>query len=844
MPSFIFFLILSSIFACATAATKPIIYLNSSDPSSWTNDTPIQMDVNATDGSKVRAVLFRGKNLGFVCGFYCSGSCDSYLFSVIVVGGGNPVVVWSANRDQPVKEKSILVLTRDGNLVLRDSDGSNVWSTNTAGISVAGMNITEFGNLVLFNDNGSVVWQSFDHPTDTLLAGQRLYEDQKLVSSSSPANTSPGLYHAALSMAAGFATFTEVTEGEPQMYYQLFPEPSSADQVLPKGHCRLLTRNEINSSVTIGGSNYAELKTGGFLVNLGTFGSNTSKSKLPLDSYIEYVRLDSDGHLKLYRHESSVGKKEIVDMVTTDLGDCQYPRLCGEYGFCNDGNCGCPEGVDGFQFSNGSCSRITPLSCQSPPENKLLFEVRNGTYFNVIDSNSAVSDIKDIEGCKQACLNNCSCGAAFFRYDGNVSDGLCYLPAEVLSMREGGIPNYNFSSATFIKVEIPSESPPPGPGTNRARLAAIIAGSGSAFLVILSVLILIFRAKFITKKGEEDDYMRQVPGMPVRFSKEELRVATNDFKQKLGGGGFGSVFKGVLPDGTDVAVKRLYEMGHAVREFLAEVETIGSIHHFNLVRLIGFSAEESCLLVYEYMSNGSLDNWIFHGGKNPRLDWQTRKKIVLDIAKGLAYLHEECRQRIIHLDIKPQNILLDENFNAKISDFGLSKLVDRNESHVTITMRGTPGYIAPECGRSRITTKVDIYSFGIVVLEIVAGRRNLDGKQPESRKHLLGLLQRMAVEEEGGRLLEIVEDLEEDEPVKNREEMVRMIRIAAWCLQDDHMKRPLMSTVVKVLEGVMEVDPNISYKFTHAMGFASSGVANNNELVSAPPQASILSNPR
>ena len=274
-----------------------------------------------------------------------------------------------------------------------------------------------------------------------------------------------------------------------------------------------------------------------------------------------------------------------------------------------------------------------------------------------------------------------------------------------------------------------------------------------------------------------------------------------------------------------------------MREFLAEVETIGSLHHFNLVRLVGFCAEKSCrLLVYEYLCNGSLDNWIFTGDNACCLDWQTRKKIILDIAKGLTYLHEECRQKIIHLDIKPHNILLDENFNAKVSDFGLSTLIDRDESQVLTNMRGTPGYLAPEWKELRVTVKVDVYSFGIVLLEIVCKRKNVESSRTESSFHLLKMLQKKAQED---RLVDIVENVDEDME-NNMEEVLRMIRIGAWCLQDDPEKRPSMSTVVKVLEGVMEVAADISYKFSHAMATVS--VANDHNTMA--PQASILSAPR
>ncbi|GAV79386.1 Pkinase domain-containing protein, partial [Cephalotus follicularis] len=288
----------------------------------------------------------------------------------------------------------------------------------------------------------------------------------------------------------------------------------------------------------------------------------------------------------------------------------------------------------------------------------------------------------------------------------------------------------------------------------------IIGGiiSFASFCLLFAHIILRLRKR---KKEEGEEFInQQVPGMPVRFSYEDLCTATEGFKEKLGGGGFGSVFKGVLQDGTRIAVKRLDNLGQGMREFVAEVETIGSLHHFNLVRLMGFCAERSHrLLVYEFMSNGSLDKWIFNKDQRPRLDWQTRKKIVLDIAKGLAYLHEDCRQKIMHLDIKPQNILLDENFHAKVSDFGLSTLINRDESQVLTTMRGTPGYLAPEWRQLRITVKVDIYSFGIVVLEIVSARRNLDRSRSEFSFHLLEVLRGKAEEE---RLIDIVEYLDRD----------------------------------------------------------------------------------
>ncbi|KAM0047155.1 putative protein kinase RLK-Pelle-SD-2b family [Helianthus debilis subsp. tardiflorus] len=210
------------------------------------------------------------------------------------------------------------------------------------------------------------------------------------------------------------------------------------------------------------------------------------------------------------------------------------------------------------------------------------------------------------------------------------------------------------------------------------------------------------------------------------------------------------------------------------------------------------------------MSNGSLDRWIYHGNREHILEWRCRKKIILDIAKGLAYLHEDCMQKIIHLDIKPQNILLDNDFNAKVSDFGLSKLIDRDQSQVMTTMRGTPGYMAPEWLNSVITEKVDVYSFGIVLLEILCGRWNFDRSQPEESWHLLGVFQQCW---EQGTLLDIVDKYSEDMQTHGSEG-VEMMKVASWCLQTNYTRRPSMSSVVNVLEGRMNVESNLDYNFT------------------------------
>ncbi|KAL5989759.1 hypothetical protein ACLOJK_010653 [Asimina triloba] len=528
----------------------------------------------------------------------------------------------------------------------------------------------------------------------------------------------------------------------------------------------------------------------------------------------------------------------------------QLPQACGDYGVCSRGgvNCRCPEALNGSTYlqpidkrdPKQGCSPVTTYSCKAPSD---MVDFGNLSHFSFIDNHSAEGDTRDLQGCKEKCQGDCRCRAAFFKFRSSTSDGECYMVlSEMLSIRADPIPGLRpYNSAAFIKVQLHTSR-------RRTNLVAILLGSLAAVFAFFISALCIVISRMKSKKNKEKKEQRKSEGednfnpklrMPRRFSYEELRVATEDFRDRLGGGGFGTVFRGELEDSTRIAVKRLDSRGQGMKEFLAEVETVGNIHHVNLVRLIGFCTERSCkLLVYEYMNNGSLDAWIFNSQRNQDIDWQTRKKIILGIAKGLAYLHEECFQRIVHLDIKPQNILLDDDFNAKISDFGLSKQMDRDQSQVQTTVRGTPGYLAPEWQQLRITLKVDVYSFGIVVLEIICGRRNLDSSQPEASMHLLRLLQEKA---QTNHLIDIVQNSSMETQLYE-DEVLKMIKLAAWCLQDDHTRRPQMSVVVKVLEGAMEIEPSISYRFCNAM--ARSPAINVAAADSEPPQASALSGPR
>lgn len=285
----------------------------------------------------------------------------------------------------------------------------------------------------------------------------------------------------------------------------------------------------------------------------------------------------------------------------------------------------------------------------------------------------------------------------------------------------------------------------------------------------------------------------------VHFSYNELKAATDDFSQgnRIGRGGFGSVYKGVLQDGVRVAVKTLAaESRQGVREFLTEIHIISNVKHPNLVELIGCCAEGSNrILVYEYVENNSLDRALL-GYKSDRskLDWGKRCAICLGTARGLAFLHEELVPHIVHRDIKASNILLDTHFSPKIGDFGLAKLFPDDITHISTRVAGTTGYLAPEYAMGgQLTKMADVYSFGVLMLEIISGRSNARADWGGSQKLLL---ERAWQLHEEGRVLELVDQHLLDYPEK---QVMRHIKIAFFCTQASAKRRPMMSQVVEML---------------------------------------------
>ncbi|RVX03873.1 putative LRR receptor-like serine/threonine-protein kinase [Vitis vinifera] len=361
----------------------------------------------------------------------------------------------------------------------------------------------------------------------------------------------------------------------------------------------------------------------------------------------------------------------------------------------------------------------------------------------------------------------------------------------------------------------------PNPGLSVGDIISIVIPS---CVVLVLILVLLRMKGYLGGKDLEDRELRELGMQTGYFSLRQIKAATNNFDSanKIGEGGFGPVYKvvtdldfplttGVLSDGSVIAVKQLSSKSkQGNREFVNEIGMISALQHPNLVKLYGCCIEgNQLLLIYEYLENNCLARALF-GSEEQRLnlDWPTRKKICLGIARGLAYLHEESRLKIVHRDIKATNVLLDKNLNAKISDFGLAKLDEDENTHISTRIAGTIGYMAPEYAmRGYLTDKADVYSFGIVALEIVSGKSNTNYRPKEEFVYLLDWAY---VLHEQGNLLELVDPSLGSN--YSEEEVMRMLNLALLSTNQSPTLRPSMSSVVSMLDGKIAVQaPTIKH---------------------------------
>uniref|UniRef100_A0A2N9I2W6 Receptor-like serine/threonine-protein kinase n=1 Tax=Fagus sylvatica TaxID=28930 RepID=A0A2N9I2W6_FAGSY len=703
-----------------------------------------------------------------------------YAFGFYKQGNGYAVGIFLAGIPQK---------TSDGRLVLQ----STQFTVPSLGITADGAtsaSMLDTGNFVVYNSDNKSIWESFQHPTDTLLPTQKLSasanDDAVLDSSVSDSNQSTGLFRALMQQDGFIALYPRGTPYRIEYGYwsKNVPGPLLGASLNLGVDGRLYLANGNNTNII---STAVNSTTGRVLYRL---------------------RMDSDGFLRLYSYNmAQLGRDwSITWSVKNDNIDrCEPKGLCGVNAFCviydEDYNCSC---LPGFTYIDNSirtygCERISAIEgCREESiaytmeaESNTIWE--NNTYSFPLFSSTE-------EECKNACLEDCNCEAAFFK------DSAC--EKQRLPLRFGRRKPEDTNIA-LIKVRTSTPTTDgivPKETKKEVRLdILIISVSLVAFAIIVLAIsgIVIYKScvfgyRNTSNNGNivlsDDDFA------PRSFTYAELEKMTDNFKEELGRGSFGIVYKGSIRNGQKfVAVKRLEKLlADREREFQTEMKVIGRTHHKNLICLLGYCHDgPNRLLVYEYMSNGSLADILFTPEK--KLSWDERIEIACNIARGILYLHEECMSQIIHCDIKPQNILMDENRCAKISDFGLAKLMKLDQSKTLTGIRGTRGYVAPEWHRRvpHVTVKVDVYSFGIVLLEIICCRKSVDCNLPEKEAILEEWTYNCFEHGELSKLLN-------DEEVDNGQ-LERMVKVALWCILDDPSLRPSMKKVLLMLEGTMDI---------------------------------------
>ncbi|XP_062078855.1 putative receptor protein kinase ZmPK1 [Humulus lupulus] len=736
----------------------------------------------------------------------------------------NLTLIWMANRDHPVNgRRSKLSLQKTGNLVLTDAGQSTVWSSDTASNSDSQLQLLDSGNLVLITQNRVLLWQSFASPTDTLVPGQTLTRNTKLVSSRSQTNYSSGFYM----LFYDNDNVLRLLYDGPEISSIYWPDP----WLLPN----YAGRSIFNDSRTA------------VLDSWGIFSSSDSFTVMASDYAIKLQRIlkvEADGNLRLYSR-SKQGKQSSTWTVTWEavLQPCKIHGICGINSLCTyvpeyGRKCACLPGhkmINHTDWTHG-CEPDFKLPCSSSNVNQSGFLHLPRVEFYGYDSNFYWN--YTLERCKSTCLELCdSCVGFHYKYNKDGGYYNCYvkshlrngyrapgfdgdiylkLPKSVLSSLIHRAPDYDESNnfncflssgnstqhldRRYVKKNVS--------GVLKFMLWFVCGVGGVEICVILMVWLFVIRNHENSSLDNiQAGYLLAATGFR-KFSYLELKKATKGFSVEIGRGAGGIVYKAILSDNRVAAVKKLTDTNQGEVEFYAEVSTIGALNHMNLIEMWGYCAEgKHRLLVYEYMEHGSLAENLASNA----LDWKMRFDIAVGTARGLAYLHEECLEWVLHCDVKPHNILLGSNYQPKVADFGLSKLLNRNELSDNSSfsrIRGTRGYMAPEWVYNLpITSKVDVYSYGIVLLEMVTGNNGptrgvLDAEDVgEARPKKLVTWVRDKMNASASLSEKGIDEIIEPVIASNcsMREVEILIEVALRCVEEDKDARPTMSQVVEML---------------------------------------------
>nr|XP_017221013.1 PREDICTED: G-type lectin S-receptor-like serine/threonine-protein kinase At4g27290 [Daucus carota subsp. sativus]XP_017221014.1 PREDICTED: G-type lectin S-receptor-like serine/threonine-protein kinase At4g27290 [Daucus carota subsp. sativus] len=734
----------------------------------------------------------------FELGFFSPGSSTNRYLGIWYKKISRGTVVWVANRDVPVMNTSGLVQVNRKGILLQavDSSAGVIWSwSSRRAMNNPVVQLLDTGNLVLRDADNNLVWQSFDYPGDNLLPGMKLGID--LVTGLNRIYSS---WKSVVDPSVGSFSNRVDPNGFPQY-------------VLTKGSV-IWSRTGLWNGYKFEG--LPNRNPNGIFKDEFVFNKREIYYRFVLintTSAIMRFVLTPTGDSKLLVWND----QQQIWMVYLSLqdSDCDRYGLCGGYGICNINKtprCECLRGfVPKFQekwkaadWSSG-CIRRTNLVCGTDEgfvkySGVKLPDTRHSWY----------NTNMNLQECEKLCLKNCSC-TAFANADVRRGGHVCVLWfTELIDIRD-----YS-EDGQDIYVRMPSSELVK---SRRAEwmLEFILILAILAVVLLGGIFLLIYKKK---KMQKEESFKLNLESVALtKIENEDLELPLFDFRSIanatsnfcpdniLGEGGFGPVYKGKLTDGLEIAVKRLSRnSSQGLDEFKNEVSCIAKLQHRNLVTLLGCCTEKGeRILIYEYMANKSLDSFIFDNNVRNALDWPKLYNIINGIARGLLYLHQDSKLRIIHRDLKASNILLDHDMNPKISDFGMARSFGGNETEAnTSRVVGTYGYMSPEYAiDGQFSVKSDVYSFGVLLVEIVSGVKNRLFSHPD---HSLNLLGHAWMSYKQDKLLALINGVIL-EP-RDYHEVFRVIQIGLLCVQHNPKDRPVMSQVVLMLNSNMKLhDP-------------------------------------